>query len=175
MRTLHEVALTQPGVDRAAWIAAARGLMDSYAVNAGAAGLATGPLPAREVDDDELALVVGQRLSNRLEPVAAATFLAGFVEVNATAIVRSRAVVAALDAYLVGLPVDHFREALPVLRRAFSVLGPSERRYLAENLIALRDVGAADATTILRQGDAETLKEMSDELSKVMDDLGDML
>jgi hypothetical protein len=176
MRTLHEIALTQAGVDRAAWIDAARGLMSSYVVDPGAAGLATGLLYlAREVDDDELALVVGQRLSDRLEPVAAATFLSGFLEVNATAIVRSRAVVAALDAYLVALPVDRFREALPVLRRAFSVLGPSERRYLAENLIALRDVGATDATTILRQGDAETLKQMSDELSKVMDDLGDLL
>jgi hypothetical protein len=176
MRTLHEVALTQPAVDRTAWIAAARGLMDSYVVNAGAAGLATGLLYlAREIDDEELALVVGQRLSNRLEPVAAATFLAGFLEVNATAIVRSRAVVAALDAYLVDLPVDRFREALPVLRRAFSVLGPSERRYLSENLIALRHVAAGDATTILRQGDPETLKQMNDELSKVMDDLGDLL
>lgn len=176
MRTLHEVALTQDGVDRPAWIAAARGLIESYAVNAGASGLATGLLYlAREIDDEELALVVGQRLSNRLEPVAAATFLAGFLEVNATAIVRSRAVVAALDAYLVELPVDRFREALPVLRRSFAGLGPSERRYLAENLIALRQVGASDATSILRQGDAQALKDMSDELSKVMDDLGDLL
>ncbi len=176
LRTLHEVALTQPSVDRAAWIAAARDLMESYIVNAGASGLATGLLYlAREIDDEELALVVGQRLSNRLEPVAAASFLAGFLEVNATAIVRSRAVVAALDAYLVALPVDHFREALPVLRRAFAVLGPSERRYLAENLIALRKVGAADATAVLRQGDTDTLKAMNEELGKVMDDLGDLL
>jgi hypothetical protein len=176
MRTLHEVALSQPGVDRAAWLEAARGLMESYAVNAGAAGLATGLLYlAREIDDVELALVVGQRLSNRLEPVEAAGFLAGFLEVNATAIVRSREVVAALDTYLVGLEVDRFREALPVLRRAFSVLGPSERRYLAENLIALRQVGADEATAILRQGDAETLKSMNEELSSLMDDLGDLL
>ena len=176
MRVLHEIALTQPVVDRAAWLAAARGLMTSYVVNAGAAGLATGLLYlAREVDDAELALIVGQRLSNRLEPVAAASFLAGFLEVNATAIVRSRAVVAALDAYLVALPADRFREALPVLRRAFSVLGPSERRYLAENLIALRNVAAAEATTVLRQGDAETLKSMNEELSSLMDDLGDLL
>ena len=176
MRILHEVALSQPGVDRAAWLQAARGLMDSYAVNAGAAGLATGLLYlAREIDDAQLALVIGQRLSNRLEPVEAAGFLAGFLEVNATAIVRSRAVVAALDAYLVELEVDRFREALPVLRRAFSVLGPSERRYLAENLIALRQVAADDATAILRQGDAETLKSMNEELSSLMDDLGDLL
>jgi hypothetical protein len=176
MRTLHEVALSQAVVDRAAWIAAARGLVESYVVNAGAAGLATGLLHlAREIDDEELALVVGQRLSNRLEPVAAASFLAGFLEVNAVAIVRSRAVVAALDAYLVTLPADHFREALPILRRAFSVLGPSERRYLAENVILLRKLDASGTAAVLRQGNADTLKQMSEELGKVMDDLGALL
>jgi hypothetical protein len=107
--------------------------------------------------------------------VEAASFLAGFLEVNATAIVRSRAVVAALDEYLARLEVDRFREALPVLRRAFSGLGASERRYLAENIIALRKVSADSATTILRQGDAETLRSMNQELSSLMDDLGDLL
>jgi hypothetical protein len=177
LRTLHEVALTQPAVDRAAWIAAARHLVDSYAVNATAAGLATGLLYlAHEIDDDRLALTVGQRLSNRLEPVAAASFLAGFLEVNAVALVRNRAVVAALDDYLTSLPVDRFKEALPVLRRAFTVLGPSERRYLAENLIALRGIGSARAAqSVLRQGDDEALKQMNEELGKVMDDLGDLL
>lgn len=177
LRTLHDIALTQPSVDRASWLAAAHGLVESYAVNPSASGLAAGLLYlAREIDDDRLALIVGQRLSNRLEPMAAASFLAGFLEVNATALVRNRSVVEALDAYLSGLPVDHFKEALPVLRRAFTVLGPSERRYLAENLIALRGIASARAAqSVLRQGDDDALKQMSAELGKVMDDLGDLL
>jgi hypothetical protein len=177
LRILHDIAQTQASVDRAAWISAARELVDSYAVNAGMSGLATGLLYlAREIDDEGLGLVVGQRLSNRLEPVAAATFLAGFLEVNAMALVRNRAVVAALDAYLTEIPIDRFKEALPVLRRAFSVLGPSERRYLAENLIALRSIGSASqAQSILRQGDPAALKAMSEDLSKLMDDLDDLL
>jgi hypothetical protein len=36
-------------------------------------------------------------------------------------------------------------------------------------------VGADEATAILRQGDAETLKSMNEELSSLMDDLGDLL
>jgi hypothetical protein len=36
-------------------------------------------------------------------------------------------------------------------------------------------VAAEDATTILRQGDAETLKSMNEDLSTLMDDLGDLL
>jgi Family of unknown function (DUF5682) len=177
LRTVHEIALTQPAVDRAAWIAAAHALVASYVVNAGASGVALGLLyMAREVDDERLALLVGQRLSNRLEPVAAATFLAGFLEVNAVALVRNRAVVAALDEYLTALPVDRFKEALPVLRRAFTVLGPTERRYLTENLVALRGISSARAAqSVLQQGDAEALKQMNQDLAKVMDDLDDLL
>jgi hypothetical protein len=177
LRTLHEIALTQPAVDRAAWIFAAHELVASYVVNAGSAGLALGLLyMAREVDDERLALLVGQRLSNRLEPVAAATFLAGFLEVNAVALVRNRAVVATLDDYLTSLPVDRFKEALPVLRRAFTVLGPTERRYLTENLVALRGIDSARAAqSVMRQGDTDALKQMNADLAKVMDDLDDML
>jgi hypothetical protein len=178
LRTLHEVALSQPIVDRESWVAAARGLVASYTVNAGASGLATGLLYlANEIDDARLALIVGQRLSNTLEPGDAATFLTGFFEVNAIALVRNRAVVAALDSFLISLDIERFRATLPILRRAFSVLGPTERRYLAENLIALRGIGvaAAAAQAVLRQGDADALKAMNEDLSKVMDDLGDLL
>ena len=95
---------------------------------------------------------------------------------NATALVRNRSVVAALDAYLTALPVDRFKEALPILRRAFSILGASERRYLAEHLIALRGIGSAiAATAVLQQGDADALKAMQSDLSSLMDDLGDLL
>jgi hypothetical protein len=176
LRTLHEVAQGQPLVDRAAWIVAARGLLGSYAVNAGASGMAGGLLyVAGELRDEDLATIVGQRLSNRLEPVEAATFLAGVFAVNAVALVRNRAVVAVLDEYLTGLDADQFRASLPVLRRALSGLGKSERRYLAEHLVALRNVGAGQATAILAQGDTDALKSMGDEVSALLDDLGDLL
>jgi hypothetical protein len=178
LRTLHQVALGQPLVDKAGWIAAARGLVHGYAVSPLASGLCAGLLYlAQEITDDELVLVVGQRLSDTLEPGRAAAFLEGFFEVNATALVKSRPVVTALDAFLTGIPADRFRDAVPVLRRAFGALGATERRYLLENVLAVRKIGdkARAAQAVLLEKDKEKLQAMSADLSKAMDDLDDLL
>jgi hypothetical protein len=178
LRMLHQVALGQPLVDKPAWITAARGLVHGYAVSPLASGLCTGLLYlAQEIGDDELVLVVGQRLSDTLEPARAAAFLEGFFEVNATALVKSRPVVAALDAFLTGIHPDRFRDAVPVLRRAFGALGATERRYLLENVLAVRKIGdkARAAQAVLLEKDKEKLQAMSADLSKAMDDLDDLL
>ena len=178
LRTLHEVALAQPLADKAAWLSAAQDLVKSYAVNPSTSGLATGLLYlAQELDDDDITLLVGQRLSDTLEPARAASFLAGFFEVNALALVKARPVVAALDAFLVGIEKERFKDALPVLRRAFSPLGATERRYLLENVLAVREIGkkAKAASAVLLEKDKEKLKAMSTDLSQAMDDLDDLL
>jgi hypothetical protein len=63
-----------------------------------------------------------------------------------------------------------------MLRRAFSSLGATERRYLLENLVAVRDLGGAAraAAAIVTEKDRETLKAMSQEVSKALDDLDDL-
>ncbi len=178
LRTLHEVALPRPAADREAWFAAARHLATSYSVNPGAAGLAAGLLYlAQEIGDDELALLVGQRLSDTLEPVRAAGFLEGFFHVNAHALVKSRAVVTALDGFLAGIDPQRFRDTLPVLRRAFGGLGPTERRYLLENVLSVRHIGdkARAASAVLLEKDKEKLAAMTGDLSRAMDDLDDLL
>jgi hypothetical protein len=178
LRTLHDVALSQPVVDKEAWIAAARALVHSYAVNPLASGLACGLLYlAQSIDDQEIARIVGQRLSNNLEPENAASFLSGFLEVNALVLVKSRSVVEALDAFLQTIEAERFRNLLPALRRAFGGLGTTERRYLLENVLALRrlsDKGRA-AQEVLGEKDKEKLKAMSSELSKAMDELDELL
>ncbi len=178
LRVLHRVALATTRVDRQGWFTAMRALSASYAVNPSAAGLASGLLYlAQVVGDDEVGLLVGQRLSNTLDPAGAAGFLQGFFEVNALALVKSRPVVAALDAYLIGIDKDRFRDLLPVLRRAFAPLGPTERRYLLENVIGVRSIGEKSraATAILLEKDKDKLKAMSADLAKAMDDMDDLL
>jgi hypothetical protein len=178
LRILHALSLSQRRVDRAAWFKAARGLSSSYAVNPSAAGLAAGLLYlAQVIHDDEVSLIVGQRLSNTQDPAGAGGFLQGFFEVNALALVKSRPVVAALDAFLTRIDKERFRDALPVLRRAFSPLGPTERRYLLENVFGVRNIGekAREAQAILLEKDKEKLKAMSADLQKTMDDLDDLL
>ena len=180
LRSLHEIAMSQEAVERTAWFEAGEALVADYGVNPRASGLACGLLYlAQEIDETRVSQVVGQRLSNLAEPAAAAGFLAGFLEVNALVLVKSRPVVQALDGFLMGIPPDRFRDVLPVLRRALGPLGPTERRYLAEQVIALRgtatDRGAQEAARILAEKDREKLAEMNDELGKAMDDLDDLL
>ncbi|WP_437286853.1 DUF5682 family protein [Sorangium sp. So ce406] len=178
LRTLHDVALSQPIVDRGAWLDAARGLVDSEAVNPTASGLACGLLYlAQAIDDAEVARVVGLRLGGAAEPEAAASFLAGFLEVNALVLVKSRPVVEALDTFLRGIAPERFKDTLPVLRRAFAGLGATERRYLLENVLAARKLGdkARAAQAVLLEKDREKLKEMSEDLSQAMEDLDELL
>ncbi|HZN91631.1 MAG TPA: DUF5682 family protein, partial [Myxococcales bacterium] len=141
-------------------------------------GMACGLLYlAQRMDEAQVTLVVGQRLSSLLEPAAAASFLEGFFQVNALVLVKNRQVVAALDAFLTGIETDRFKDSLPSLRRAFGSLGATERRYLLENLLALRKLSgkAREVQQVIAEKDKEKLKAMSDEMSKVMDDLDDLL
>jgi hypothetical protein len=173
LRRLHAVALPS-APEREGWFATARQLVDSYGVNPRASGIACGLLyTAQALTDDELATTVAQRLSNRTEPLPAAAFLAGFLEVDALTLVRSRPLVAALDGFLVGLAPDHFRDALPVLRRALGPLGSTERRYLVETLVKVRNIGsqALEARSVLQEQDKEKLQSMAGDLSDLMDDL----
>lgn len=178
LRTLHDIALSQPLVDRALWIDAARGLAASWSVNPAASGMACGLLYlAQAITDADVAASVAQRLSNACDPGRAAAFLSGFLSVNALVLVKSRPVVQALDAFVSGIPADRFRPILPVLRRALGPLGATERRYLLENIVALRELGqdAAAAKAVVQEKDREKLKDLGKDLEKAMGDLDDLL
>jgi Family of unknown function (DUF5682) len=178
LRALHEVAMAQVRVDRDAYLAAARDLADRDASHPRLAGLALGLLYlAGALDDDAVARDLGLRLGPANPPAAAAEQLAGFVEVNALVVVKSRPVVAALDRFLAELGDDHLIDVLPVLRRALGDLGASERRYLLDNVIAVRGLGgvARAAATALDERDKDTLRAMDADLGAALDDLDDLL
>lgn len=178
MRLLHETAQAQPLVDKDAWLAAASRVAGNYGINAGACGMAAGLLYLSQgLDESGAAALISQRLSNSSQPENGAAFLEGFLEVNATVIVKSRAVVAALDTFLCGLEVEQFKNALPALRRALGGLGATERRYLLENLVTLRNLSqsAGAARAIVNEKDKEKLKKLNADIGKVMDDLDDLL
>ncbi|AGC49163.1 hypothetical protein MYSTI_07891 [Myxococcus stipitatus DSM 14675] len=178
LRTLHEVALAQPLADKAGWLTAARELMRSGTVHPSASGLATGLLYlSRELTEEEVSREVGLRLSLAVAPEVSASWLEGFLRVNALVLVKNRDVVKALDEFLVGIDPELFRQTLPVLRRALGVLGSTERRYLMENIVAVRRLGEQGRAvkTVLEEKDKEKLKDMSAELGKALDDLDDLL
>jgi hypothetical protein len=178
LRTLHEVATTQKRVDGEAYFSAAKLLIENWNSNAELSGIAAGLCYlSRHISEEEIQEIVARRLSSLSEPEKAAGFLAGLLEVNALILVKNRPIVAALDNYLATIPKDRFTDVLPVLRRAFTGLGNTERRYLLENIIFLRNLGgeSQEARKLVEERDREKLKNMSEEIAAAMDALDDIL
>lgn len=177
IRILHEIAVAQRRFDTALWFATTRQLVDSTKIHGTCAGMLAGLLyMAEKLGEQEVADLVTLRVSSIVDPGAGAAFLEGFLSVNALVLVKNRAVVTALDSFLQGIASDRFRDVLPVLRRAFSGLGQTERRYLLENLLAARKIGEGrEAQQVLASKDVEKLKAMSEDIAAAMDDLDDLL
>jgi hypothetical protein len=178
IRILHEIAVSQARFDTSLWFQTAGELVHSDRIHGACAGMLAGLLYlAERLDETAIVDLVGLRLSSTIDPRTAAAFLEGFLAVNALVLVKNRAVVGALDQFIQNVPPERFRDVLPVLRRAFAGLGATERRYLLENLLAVRAIGdkAREAKQVLATKDVEKLKEMSEDIAKAMDDLDDLL
>lgn len=178
IRILHEIAVSQARFDTSLWFQVAGELVHGDHIHGACAGMLAGLLYlAERLDEAAIVDIVGLRMSSTIDPRTAAAFLEGFLSVNALVLVKNRAVVGALDSFLQAVAADRFRDVLPILRRAFAGLGATERRYLLENLLALRKIGehAREASQVLASKDVEKLKEMSEDIAKAMDDLDDLL
>lgn len=177
MMVLQELALTQLDLDRAAWFAGLHAISGDETIEPTAAGTATALLYlARECSEEQLRALLDRRLADSINPARSADFLAGFFSVNALVLLKNREIVAALSAFLAGLDGNAFRDALPALRRAFAVLGASERRFLLEHLVALHGSTAkAESAQVLTAPDKAALSDLGDTLGKALDDLDDLL
>jgi len=177
MVVLQELALSQAGLDRAAWFDALRGIAGDGSLEQTAAGTATALLYlARECSEEQLRGLLDSRLADTVTPSRSADFLAGFFSVNALVLLKNRDIVAALSAFLAGSGADAFRDALPALRRAFAGLGSSERRFLLEHLIALHGSAAkAESAQVLTAPDKAALADLGKTLGDALDDLDDLL
>jgi len=177
MVVLQELALGQPGLDRAAWFAGLQGIAHNEIVEPTAAGTAAALLYlARECSQADLCALLDRRLADTVTPARSADFLAGFFSVNALVLLKNRDIVTALSAFLAGLAAETFRDALPALRRAFAVLGSSERRFLLEHLVALHGATAkAESAQVLTAPDKAALTDLGKTLGDALDDLNDLL
>jgi len=177
MLVLQELALAQAGLDRVAWFACLQGIAHDESVESTAAGAAAALLYlARECEEQHLRDLLERRLADTVTPSRSADFLAGFFSVNALVLLKNREIVSALSSFLAGLNPDAFREALPALRRAFAVLGSSERRFLLEHLVALHGPAAkAESAQVLTAPDTAALADLGKTLGDALDDLNDLL
>jgi len=177
MIVLNELALAQPLLDRAAWFVGLDEIAKDETLEPGASGVAAALLfLAREWTDEQLATRLEQRLGDVIRPARAADFLGGFFAVNALVLLKNREVVFALSQFIAGIAPEQFRDALPALRRAFAVLGASERRFLIEHLVALHGRGGEQAAKeTLTSADSKSLEDLGKTLGAALDDLNDLL
>lgn len=179
MRALHDVALTQPSVDPELWWDALADLASDFVGHASLAGFALGLAHLVErVDDAGVAAAFALRLGHDAarSPARAAAYVAGFLEVNPRAIVRSRVVIAALDRFLAALDAEAFRALLPALRKAFARLGPAERRLLLEGVFEARRIDPSpEARAAVRVGEREALAALGSVMDDALNELDDLL
>ncbi len=107
-------------------------------------------LDRRELEEDDLRLLVGQALNLGSEPGECAGWLEGFLRGGGSAILHREAFWAAFDAWLRGLGDEVFADLLPALRRGFSGFSPRERRKVAERVASLRVT--EDGTVVTPRG-----------------------
>jgi hypothetical protein len=121
------------------------------------------------LSEPELTMLLSRRLSAGEEPLIGAQFLEGLLTLNRALLLRNQAVVAWLDDYLQRVPADRFIAVLPVLRRAFADLSPTETDYLLATLSRLLELEPEQARASARSQVTE------EELAAIDDELGDLL
>lgn len=127
------VALRDGAEQTEAWQRAMQLLADQGAAHALLQGVALRLLlDAGACGNEHVARRMSLHLSQGAEPAAAAAWLDGFLNRNATVLLHDATVWTLLDDWLAGLGDEHFLRVLPLVRRTFSAFGPGERRDLAQ-------------------------------------------
>jgi len=94
-------------------------------------------IEASRIDEPELARLARLALSPAVPPPQAAAWAEGVLGQGVAIHLAHDSLWRAIDEWMSGLAEDAFIELLPLIRRAFSSLGPAERRRVSDKLLAL--------------------------------------
>lgn len=83
---------------------------------------------------EEARRIVSLALSRAANPLEASAWIEGFLAGEASLLVHDDSILSLLNQWLTGIPEDHFRQCLPLLRRTFSTFSMAERRRIGERL-----------------------------------------
>ncbi len=131
------------------------------------AGLAATLLLLRgAISQDDLATLLGRRLSGAEEPQRGAQFLEGLLALNRAMLLRNRDIVGWLNFYLQSLGAEAFMHTLPVLRRAMSELSKAEIGVLMTTLAPLLGIKErVQETALLEEKHLAELRAIDAELA----------
>jgi hypothetical protein len=156
-------------VDPRRWDGELQGVAAADNLNPYLSGLACSiMLEKGRIGEDELAREVSRRLSPGVGAELGAGWFEGLVHGNRQALFARLALWRQLDAYIVSLQDDEFRQALVYLRRAFGEFEPGEIRRVVSNLVEISSEGAAEL-----KASADT-KLDEEEAKKLQEQLGDL-
>lgn len=151
MRALIEPAhqairLTGKEAELAAWLSALTAVARLHGGHGSVRGLAVRLRFDLRADEPETtALYLSQALSVGPEPAAAAAWLEGFLNRNATALLHDDGLWELTDRWVDGLSEADFQRVLPLVRRTFSAFHAAERQRLGEKA---KRAGTAPAAAI---------------------------
>jgi hypothetical protein len=152
-------------VDVERWERELDGIAASDALNPYLSGFACAlVLEKGRIAEDELAREVSRRLSPGIDAELGAGWFEGLVSHNRQALFARLPLWRQLDAYLVSLDEDAFRQALVYLRRAFGDFSAGEVRRVVSNLVEISPEGTAELK-------AATDTKLSDEEAKQLQEL----
>lgn len=176
LKLLHELSSRRSDLDaallneRLALVADVEGCGESKTestVHPAIAGLAATLLLVRgAISQDDLATLLGRRLSGAEEPQRGAQFLEGLLALNRATLLRNRDIVGWLNFYLQSLSSEAFLHTLPVLRRAMSELSKPEIGVLMTTLALLLGIKErVQETALLEPKHLAELRAIDAELS----------
>src|SRR5579859_1755695 len=179
LKLLHELSSRRSDLDaallneRLALVADVEGQSESRAestVHPTIAGLAATLLLVRgAITQNDLATLMGRRLSGAEEPQRGAQFLEGLLSLNRATLLRSRDIVGWLNFYLQSLSPEAFLHTLPVLRRAMSELSKPETGVLLTTLAQLLGIKEqVQAATFLEPAHLAEMRAIDAELSALL-------
>lgn len=165
---LNEVAQTMPElVDASRWNRELDAIAANDALNAYLSGFVLSMILNR-VDEAQLAREVSRRLSPGIPSDVGANWFEGLVQYNRQALFLRLALWRQLDAYLVSMSEEEFRQALVPLRRAFGSFSKAEVRRVVDNLAELSAESKEDLKQIpevaLSEEEEKNLSDMLGEL-----------
>ncbi len=126
------LALLQDEELTRAWREALRRVTDGDRLPGTLAGRATRLL--HDAGELEPAKHMSRALSPGEDPERGASWIEGFIGTSGLILVHDPELLATLDGWVATVPQDAFTNVLPLLRRAFSAVPPTERRRLGETL-----------------------------------------
>ena len=181
LKLLHEVSSRRTDLD-AALLNERLGLVADIAgnfeskqdskVHPAIAGLAATLLLVRNAASvDDIAGLLGRRLSGAEEPKQGAQFLEGLLSLNRTTLLRNRDIVGWLNFYLQSLDSDTFLHALPILRRAMSELSKAELGVLLTTLASILGIKERmQDTALLEPAHIVELRAIDEELAALLEE-----